>query len=160
MFKNFLMFCAAVAATSSAHAQIPVVGGPVDEAGAILAQRCIDAGVSRENVSLRACVEDARQRAREIGGSSALNQKYYSELSLVPVAVPVVAKDSRAFMESASGRFPVSGGLVMRAGITCAFQEYAIAKSYVKEPMLERRIASKQGVYVCNGDGSPVLPPL
>lgn len=160
MFKSLLMCGVALTASSVIHAQIPVVGGPVDIDGAVLTQRCIDAGVARENVSLRACVEDARSRAMQSVGLSAPPGTYRSALSSVSVAVPVVAKDSRTFLESASGRFPVSGTLVMKAGNTCAFQTYSIEKPFANDPMQEPRIESKQGTFSCSSDGSPLLPPL
>jgi len=155
--KKYLAMFGVVFAAASAQAQIPVVGGPVDVFALVLAQRCVSAGVPKEEIPVLACVDDARNRVLESLRLHADQTDYAEAMSRINVVVPVVVTDSRTFVDSGSGRLPVTGALVMRAGKTCAWQSYsAVKKSTVKTPQVE----TEQGTFLCGEDGVRLPPPL
>lgn len=142
------------------HAQIPVVGGPVDFLAEDVARRCVAAGVPNEEVPVMACVSDAQSRVWESLGTHADHNGYIEAMSHVNVALPVVVKDSRTFANSISGRLPVSGALVMRAGKTCAWQQYSIGNVASGNRATEPQIETEQGTFLCDKDGVALPPPL
>lgn len=155
--KKYLAVCGIVLAAASAQAQIPVVGGPVDVFAVVLMQRCVSAGVPNEEIPVLACVDDARNRVLESLRLHADQTDYAEAMSRINVVVPVVVKDSRTFADSASGRLPVSGSLVMRAGKTCAWQTYSTVKNSTgKAPQIE----TERGTFSCDKDGVRLSPPI